>query len=69
MDDRPFGKLEMEPRVDLESYQSSLEQVLTWLLSAEDVLQTQGPISFSIDGVKEQFHSHEVSKYHMLQVH
>ncbi|XP_044140656.1 dystrophin isoform X4 [Bufo gargarizans] len=59
MDDRPFGKLEMEPRVDLESYQSSLEQVLTWLLSAEDVLQCQGPISYNVEEVKEQFHTHE----------
>ncbi|XP_069827108.1 dystrophin isoform X8 [Dendropsophus ebraccatus] len=59
MDDRPFGKFEMEQRLDLESYQSSLEQVLTWLLSAEDALQCQGPISSNVEEVKEQFHSHE----------
>ncbi|KAG9492436.1 hypothetical protein GDO78_000765, partial [Eleutherodactylus coqui] len=59
MDVRPFGKFEIEPRVDLESYQSSLEQVLTWLLSAEDVLQCQGPISYNVEEVKGQFHSHE----------
>ncbi|XP_071992014.1 dystrophin isoform X2 [Engystomops pustulosus] len=59
MDDKPHGKLQMELRVDLESYQSSLEQVLTWLLSAEDILQCQGPISYNVEEVKEQFHSHE----------
>ncbi|XP_075121172.1 dystrophin isoform X11 [Leptodactylus fuscus] len=59
MDDRPFGKLEMEQRMGLESYQSSLEQVLTWLLSAEDMLQCQEPISYNVEEVKDQFHSHE----------
>lgn len=44
----------------LESYQSSLEEVLTWLLSAEDDLQAQPPISSFVDEVKEQFHTHEV---------
>ncbi|TSK17770.1 Dystrophin [Bagarius yarrelli] len=43
----------------LESYQNSLEEVLTWLLSAEDCLQGQPPISSSVEEVKEQFHSHE----------
>ncbi|XP_053311034.1 dystrophin isoform X1 [Spea bombifrons] len=59
LDDRPFGSLVMEPEVDLESYQSSLEEVLTWLLSAEDVLQSQGMISGNVEEVKEQFHAHE----------
>ncbi|XP_047659645.1 dystrophin isoform X2 [Tachysurus fulvidraco] len=43
----------------LESYQNSLEEVLTWLLSAEDGLQGQPPISSSADEVKEQFHTYE----------
>ncbi|KAJ8256206.1 hypothetical protein COCON_G00200700 [Conger conger] len=43
----------------LEGYQSALEQVLTWLLSAEDGLQAQPPISGRVDEVKEQFHTHE----------
>ncbi|KAI5090181.1 dystrophin isoform 1, partial [Silurus meridionalis] len=43
----------------LESYQNSLEEVLTWLLSAEDNLQAQPPISSSVEEVKEQFHAHE----------
>lgn len=44
----------------LESYQNSLEEVLTWLLSAEDGLQAQPPISSFVEEVKEQFHTHEV---------
>ncbi|KAJ8003692.1 hypothetical protein DPEC_G00150960 [Dallia pectoralis] len=43
----------------LEDYQSALEGVLTWLLSAEDGLQAQPPISFQVEEVKEQFHAHE----------
>ncbi|KAK3510935.1 hypothetical protein QTP70_027830, partial [Hemibagrus guttatus] len=43
----------------LESYQNSLEEVLTWLLSAEDGLQGQPPISSSVEEVKEQFHTYE----------
>ncbi|XP_035250610.1 dystrophin isoform X19 [Anguilla anguilla] len=49
------------PRADthLEGYQSALEEVLTWLLSAEDGLQAQPPISSHVEEVKEQFHTHE----------
>ncbi|XP_077439439.1 dystrophin isoform X3 [Vanacampus margaritifer] len=43
----------------LESYQAALEEVLTWLLSAEDGLQSQPPISNNVEEVKEQFHTHE----------
>ncbi|KAL1021783.1 hypothetical protein UPYG_G00017880 [Umbra pygmaea] len=43
----------------LEDYQSALEDVLTWLLSAEDGLQAQTPISSHVEEVKEQFHTHE----------
>ncbi|XP_058236880.1 dystrophin isoform X2 [Hemibagrus wyckioides] len=43
----------------LETYQNSLEEVLTWLLSAEDGLQGQPPISSSVEEVKEQFHTYE----------
>lgn len=35
-------------------------KVLTWLLSAEDGLQGQPPISNNVEEVKEQFHTHEV---------
>ncbi|XP_061641443.1 dystrophin isoform X16 [Phyllopteryx taeniolatus] len=43
----------------LEAYQAALEEVLTWLLSAEDGLQSQPPISNNVEEVKEQFHTHE----------
>ncbi|XP_025903094.1 dystrophin-like [Nothoprocta perdicaria] len=45
--------------MDLDSYQTALEEVLTWLLSAEDALQAQGDISNDVEVVKEQFHTHE----------
>ncbi|XP_013881860.1 dystrophin [Austrofundulus limnaeus] len=45
--------------ISLESYQASLEEVLTWLLSAEECLQAQPPISNNVEEVKEQFHTHE----------
>uniref|UniRef100_A0A3Q2ECP2 Calponin-homology (CH) domain-containing protein n=1 Tax=Cyprinodon variegatus TaxID=28743 RepID=A0A3Q2ECP2_CYPVA len=35
------------------------EQVLTWLLSAEDSLHAQPVISSHVEEVKEQFHTHE----------
>ncbi|XP_072259863.1 dystrophin-like [Pyxicephalus adspersus] len=59
VDDRPYGRLVMEPEADLEHYQSALEGVLSWLLSAEDALQSQGAISDNVEEVKEQFHTHE----------
>uniref|UniRef100_A0A8D0ABQ3 Utrophin n=1 Tax=Sander lucioperca TaxID=283035 RepID=A0A8D0ABQ3_SANLU len=45
--------------VDLDSYQTTLEEVLTWLLSAEDALQIQEEVSDDVEEVKEQFHTHE----------
>ncbi|GCB73566.1 hypothetical protein scyTo_0002646 [Scyliorhinus torazame] len=48
-----------EMNVDLDSYQAVLEEVLTWLLSAEDTLHMQGDISSDVEEVKEQFHIHE----------
>uniref|UniRef100_A0A3Q3XEN2 Calponin-homology (CH) domain-containing protein n=1 Tax=Mola mola TaxID=94237 RepID=A0A3Q3XEN2_MOLML len=45
--------------VDLDSYQTTLEEVLTWLLSAEDALQIQDDVSDDVEEVKEQFHTHE----------
>uniref|UniRef100_A0A3P9A6P6 Utrophin n=1 Tax=Esox lucius TaxID=8010 RepID=A0A3P9A6P6_ESOLU len=45
--------------VDLDSYQTTLEEVLTWLLSAEDSLQMQEEVSDDVEEVKEQFHTHE----------
>ncbi|XP_078412683.1 utrophin isoform X4 [Cetorhinus maximus] len=48
-----------ETDVDLDSYQAVLEEVLTWLLSAEDTLHMQDDISSDVEEVKEQFHIHE----------
>ncbi|KAG7239203.1 hypothetical protein INR49_029954, partial [Caranx melampygus] len=45
--------------VDLDTYQTTLEEVLTWLLSAEDALQIQDEVSDDVEEVKEQFHTHE----------
>lgn len=52
----------MEAEVNLDSYQTALEEVLSWLLSAEDTLQAQGEISNDVEEVKEQFHTHEVKQ-------
>lgn len=46
--------------VDLDGYQTTLEEVLTWLLSAEDALQMQEDVSDDVEEVKDQFHTHEV---------
>lgn len=48
--------------VDLDSYQTTLEEVLTWLLSAEDALHIQDEVSDNVEEVKEQFHTHEVGR-------
>ncbi|XP_070273932.1 utrophin isoform X2 [Myotis yumanensis] len=48
-----------EVDMDLDSYQTALEDVLTWLLSAEDTFQEQDDISEDVEEVKEQFATHE----------
>ncbi|XP_072851849.2 utrophin isoform X2 [Pogona vitticeps] len=48
-----------EVDMDLDSYQVALEEVLTWLLSAEDTFQEQEDISDDVEEVKEQFATHE----------
>ncbi|XP_068580543.1 utrophin isoform X1 [Cebidichthys violaceus] len=54
------GEMEGGPlEVDLDSYQTTLEEVLTWLLLAEDALHTQEEVSDDVEEVKEQFHTHE----------
>lgn len=50
-----------EVDMDLDSYQIALEEVLTWLLSAEDTFQDQDEISDDVEEVKEQFATHEVN--------
>ncbi|CAN7989457.1 unnamed protein product [Ixodes hexagonus] len=44
---------------NVNSYQSSLEEVLTWLLEAEDRLVNLPPIGASMAQVKDLFHTHE----------
>ncbi|XP_040122272.1 dystrophin isoform X6 [Oryx dammah] len=58
-EDKSFGSPLMETEANLDSYQTALEEVLSWLLSAEDTLQAQGEISNDVEEVKEQFHTHE----------
>ncbi|XP_047620792.1 dystrophin isoform X2 [Phacochoerus africanus] len=58
-EDKSFGSSLLETEVNLDSYQTALEEVLSWLLSAEDTLQAQGEISNDVEEVKEQFHTHE----------
>ncbi|XP_033616290.1 dystrophin isoform X2 [Fukomys damarensis] len=58
-EDKSFGSSLMETEVNLDSYQTALEEVLSWLLSAEDALRAQGEISNEVEEVKEQFHTHE----------
>ncbi|XP_071462851.1 dystrophin isoform X4 [Marmota flaviventris] len=58
-EEKSFGSSLMETEVNLDSYQTALEEVLSWLLSAEDTLQAQGEISNDVEEVKEQFHTHE----------
>ncbi|XP_010624930.1 utrophin isoform X1 [Fukomys damarensis] len=48
-----------EVDMDLDGYQIALEEVLTWLLSAEDTFQEQDDISDDVEEVKEQFATHE----------
>ncbi|XP_030052433.1 utrophin isoform X2 [Microcaecilia unicolor] len=53
----PSTVTEME--MDLDSYQVALEEVLTWLLSAEDMLREQENITDDVEEVKELFATHE----------
>ncbi len=51
---------EVDMEVNLDTYQMTLEEVLTWLLSAEDMLHMQDAVSDDVEEVKDQFHTHEV---------
>ncbi|XP_067674722.1 dystrophin-like isoform X3 [Haliotis asinina] len=44
---------------DLLSYQDALENVLTWLLEAEEVIEKQASIGHLVYSVKKQFNEHE----------
>jgi len=58
------AKLEEEasrgPTVELTSYQNIVEEVLSWLLIADDRITTMEPVSDSLNEVKGQFQEHEV---------
>ncbi|XP_006881922.1 PREDICTED: dystrophin-like [Elephantulus edwardii] len=58
-EDKPFGRSLVGSEVNLDTYQTALEEVLSWLLSAEDALRAQGEVSSDVEEVKEQFHTHE----------
>ena len=47
--------------VELGAYQVALEEVLTWLLEAEDKLAQNHSTSESLEVLKDLFHVHEVS--------
>ncbi|XP_061169275.1 dystrophin-like isoform X1 [Saccostrea echinata] len=47
------------PSVDLSTYQDDLENVLAWLLEAEEIVEKQEPIGNDIKKVKSQFNQHE----------
>lgn len=45
--------------VELGGYQVALEEVLTWLLEAEDILNHATDLGETLDVIKSQFHEHE----------
>lgn len=45
--------------VDFSAYQTLMEEVLVWLLAAEDHLDSATTILGDLQSVKEQFHKHE----------
>lgn len=60
----PSTLMEVDMEVSLDTYQITLEEVLTWLLSAEDTLHMQDDVSDDVEEVKDQFHTHEVCVTH-----
>ncbi|XP_066986162.1 dystrophin-like isoform X26 [Macrobrachium rosenbergii] len=62
-DDVPMSTKKNRPlsnvSIGLGEYQHTLEEVLTWLLGAEDRLAAMPPIAESTDEVKDQFHDLE----------
>lgn len=46
--------------VELGAYQVALEEVLTWLLEAEDQLAQHDQIPENLELLKDLFHAHEV---------
>lgn len=50
---------------ELMSYQTTLEDVLTWLLEDEDKLKDQS-VPDNLDSIKDQFHEHEVNRVYLV---
>lgn len=48
------------PSVELSSYQNIVEEVLSWLLIADDKVDSMANISDDLNEVKSQFQEHEV---------
>ncbi|XP_026807467.1 dystrophin-like [Rhopalosiphum maidis] len=57
-DERPLSML-TNISVELGGYQTALEEVLTWLLEAEDRLHQSEKTPEDLEGVREIFHMHE----------
>ncbi|XP_022178731.1 dystrophin, isoforms A/C/F/G/H-like isoform X1 [Myzus persicae] len=57
-DERPLSML-TNISVELGGYQTALEEVLTWLLEAEDRLHQSEKTPEELEGVREIFHMHE----------
>lgn len=47
--------------MELGAYQVALEEVLTWLLEAEDKLTHDEHVPDNLELLKDLFHSHEVT--------
>ena len=45
---------------DLQSFNTLLEQALTWLLDAKERFNKMSPVAEDVEEVKAQFHEHEV---------
>ncbi|KAL1131833.1 hypothetical protein AAG570_011445, partial [Ranatra chinensis] len=58
VDSRPVS-IATNVSVELGGYQVALEEVLTWLLEAEDRLNLDEQVASSLEDVKRQFHNHE----------
>lgn len=54
--------------VELGAYQVALEEVLTWLLEAEDQLAQHDQIPENLELLKDLFHAHEVCFAFILRI-
>jgi len=56
------AELHKPPSEELSSYQNIVEQVLSWLLIADDRISSMDQISEELNEVKKQFQEHEVNR-------